>query len=107
MNAPSVAAETVPEYSRSTPTLAPALMPETTTSGRSVTRVDRASLTQSAGVPVTPRPKKPWSRNSFTRRGAESVMAWPTADCSVTGATTATSCPAAHRAACMARRPTA
>ena len=61
-----------------------------------------ASFTQSAGVPVTAQPRMPLSGvRGCTRMGSARVMAWPTADCSVSGATTQTSCSgprAAYRA---------
>jgi len=48
---PSSAAATVPEYVMSSPRLAPWLMPETISSGRSPIRPSSAKRTQSTGVP--------------------------------------------------------
>ena len=53
-NAPSVAAEAVPEYKRFIPTLDPMLIPERIISGGCCNISWTASLTQSAGVPFTP-----------------------------------------------------
>ena len=49
----SVAAETVPEYSAHIPRLPPKLIPDTTSFGGSSSKTVIASLTQSAGVPLT------------------------------------------------------
>ena len=66
-------------------------MPLTTSSGGWGNSSVRASLTQSAGVPVMAQPSKPVRGPSRrTRMGSARVMAWPTADCSVSGATTVT-----------------
>ena len=51
--AASVAAETVPEYSRFVPRFAPWLMPESTRSGGFSMMARTAIFTQSAGVPET------------------------------------------------------
>ena len=50
----SVAAATVPEYQMLFPRLALGLIPETTRSGGRGRSSERASLTQSTGVPVSP-----------------------------------------------------
>jgi hypothetical protein len=51
----SIAAATVPEYSVSSPMLAPLLMPDSTRSGRCGSRPVSATCTQSDGVPFTTR----------------------------------------------------
>ncbi len=56
-NAPSVAAETVPEYRTLTPTLEPRFIPEIMISGCPCNSSCTAIFTQSAGVPLTPNPK--------------------------------------------------
>jgi len=63
-------------------------MPETTMSGTDPASSLMPIFTQSAGVPQTAYPRKePPLAALRTISGRESVMACPTADCSVSGAT--------------------
>src|SRR5579864_1454759 len=77
---------------RSIPRFAPALMPDTTTSGGSVSRSSTASTTQSAGVPFVAHAgrSRPGSEVRVARSGLCSVIAWLAALRSCSGATTNT-----------------
>ena len=73
----------------SSPRFQPLLMPETTRSGiDALSRIAHARLTQSVGVPSTP---KTLSLIVSMRSGRRSVSAWPIALASCNGATTSTS----------------
>ena len=83
----SIAAETVPEYSTSSPMFGPWLIPENTKSGRSGISACIASITQSVGVPSTCHAP---SGRRCGRSGRCSVREWLVPLCSRSGATTVT-----------------
>src|SRR6266487_456487 len=96
---PSIAAETVPEYSTSSPMFGPWFTPEITQFGPWGISAPRASSTQSVGVPST---WKPPSERRWARSGRCRVRECDVPLCSRSGATTVTCPTVAHTSASSA-----
>lgn len=86
------------------------MMPESTKSGGSSSRRNRANLTQSDGVPLQAQAVTPSTNSSSARsarRGVCRVRPWPVAERSWSGQTTVTRWPRRAASAARARMPAA